>query len=113
MRDLHLRSPKVVKLVHGLHQEGPRVVGLEVGLYHGCPGSDYRIPGVVKLVMELARISHMWGFTKDVTLGSMRCPEVVKLVMWLHHQRCKKVKCMMKLHHGSSKGCEASIGASP
>ena len=26
---------------------------LEVGLHHGCPGSDHRSPGVVKLVMEL------------------------------------------------------------
>ena len=43
----------MVKLVHGLHQEGPRVVELEVGLHHGCPGSDHRSLGVVKLVMGL------------------------------------------------------------
>ena len=42
----------------------------------------------------------------------MRCLGVVKLVMELHHQRCKKVKFMMELHHGSSKECEASVGAS-
>ena len=50
---LHPRCPKVVKLVHGLYQEGPKVVELEVGLHHGCPDSDYRNLGVVKLVMEL------------------------------------------------------------
>ena len=43
----------MVKLVHGLHQEGPRVVKLEIGLHHGCLGSDHKSPGVVKLVMEL------------------------------------------------------------
>ena len=43
----------MVKLVHELHQEGPRVVELEVGLHHGYLGSDHRSPGVVKLVMEL------------------------------------------------------------
>ena len=39
--------------MHGLHQEGPRVVELEVGLHHGCPSSDHKSPGVVKLVMGL------------------------------------------------------------
>ena len=52
------------------------------------------------------------GFTEMVTLGSMRCPGVVKLVLGLHHQRYEKVKFMMELHHGSSKECEASVGAS-
>ena len=58
----------MVELVHGLHQEGPRVVKLEVGLYHGCPSSDHRSPGVVKLVMGLHH-------------GS---PRVVKLEVGLH-----------------------------
>ena len=42
-----------MKLVRGLHQESPRVVELEVGLHHGCLGSDHRNPGVVKLVIGL------------------------------------------------------------
>ena len=41
-------SSKVVKLVHGLHQESPRMVELEVGLHHGCLGSDHRSSGVVE-----------------------------------------------------------------
>ena len=44
--------------------------------------------------------------------GDHGCPGVVKLVMGLHHQRYEKVKFMMELHHGSSKECEASVGAS-
>ena len=72
----------MVKLVHGLH--------------HGCLGGDHGCPEVVKLVMGLHR-------------GS---PMVVKLVLGLHHQRYEKVKFMMELHHGSSKECEASVGAS-
>ena len=43
----------MVKLVYGLHQEGPRVVELEVELHHGCSGSNHRSHGVVKLVMGL------------------------------------------------------------
>ena len=35
------------------------------------------------------------------------------LVIRLHHQRCKKVKFMMELHHRSPKEREVSIGASP
>ena len=58
----------MVKLVHGLHQESPRVVELEVELHHGCPGSNHRNPGVVKLVMGLHH-------------GS---PRVVKLEVGLH-----------------------------
>ena len=73
----------MVELVHGLHQEGPRMVKLEVGLHYGGPGSDHRSPGVVKLVMEF------------------------------HLQRCKKVKFMMVLHHWNPKKHEASVGASP
>ena len=58
----------MVKLVHGLYQESPRVVKLEVGLHHGCLGSDHRSPGVVDLVMWLHH-------------GS---PRVVKLELGLH-----------------------------
>ena len=99
-----------MKLVHGLHQESPRVVEVEVGLHHGYVR-------VVELVMEL----HYGSST------------VVKLEFGLH-QRCyirehevsrggkasngasppkmQKVKFMMELHHGSSKEHEASVGAS-
>ena len=41
------------------------------------------------------------------------CPRVVKLVMEIHHKRCKKVKFMMELHYGSLKEHEASVEASP
>ena len=34
----------MVKLVHGLHQESPRVVELEVGLHHRCLGGDHGCP---------------------------------------------------------------------
>ena len=47
----------MVKLVHGLYQESPRVVELEVGLHRRCLGSDHRSPGVVELVMRLV---HWW-----------------------------------------------------
>ena len=43
----------MVKLVYGLHQEGPRVVELEVGFHHRCPNSNHRSPRVVKLVIGL------------------------------------------------------------
>ena len=46
-------SSYVVELVHGLHQESPRVMELNVGLHHGCLGSDHRNPGVVELVITL------------------------------------------------------------
>ena len=58
----------MVKLVYGLHQEGPRVVELEVKLHHTCLGSDYSSLGVVKLVMGLHH-------------GS---PKVVKLEVGFH-----------------------------
>ena len=45
MHGLHHKSPKVVKLVHGLH--------------HGCLGGDHGCPIVVKLVMGLLRGSPM------------------------------------------------------
>ena len=38
---------------------------------------------------------------------------VVKLVMGLHHQRCKKVKFMMELHDGNPKERDTSVGTSP
>ena len=38
---------------------------------------------------------------------------VVKLVIELHHKRCRKVKFMVELHHGSPKEREANVGASP
>ena len=41
----------MVKLMHGLHQEGPRVVELEIGLHHRCSSSDHRSPEVMKLEM--------------------------------------------------------------
>ena len=68
--------------MHGIHHKSPKVVKLVHRLHHGCPGGDHG------------------------------CPGVVKLVMGLHHQRYEKVKFMMELHHGSSKECEASVGAS-
>ena len=41
----------MVELLHGPHQEDPRVVNLEVGLHLGCPSSDHRSPRVVELLM--------------------------------------------------------------
>ena len=73
-------SSYVVELVHGLYQESPRLMELEVGLHHGCLDSDHRSPGVVELVMKLHH-------------GS---PTVMKLVMRLHqgcyirqHRHCR------------------------
>ena len=80
----------MVKLVHELHQEGPRVVELKVGLHHGCLGSDHRSPGVVKLVMGLHH-------------GSQR---VVKLEVGLYQ------RCFIR-EQEVSWGGEASDGASP
>ena len=80
----------MVKLAHGLHQESPRVVELEVGLHHGRPNSDHRSPRVMKLVM---RLHH----------GS---PRVVKLVMGLHEG------CFIR-EKELSRGGEASHRASP
>ena len=79
-----------MKLVHRLHQGGPRVVKLEVGLHHGCPGSDHRSPGVVKLVMGLHH-------------GS---PMVVKLEVGLLQG------CYIRKHE-VFRGGKASDGASP
>ena len=107
-------SSYVVELVHGFHQESPKVIELEVGFHHGCSGSDHRSPRVVKLVMGLHHGSPMMVKLEvglhhlDVTLGSIRCPEVVK-----PYKRCKKVKFMMEFHYGSLKEREASVGASP
>ena len=80
----------MVKLVHGLLQESPRVVELEVGLHHGCLGGDHRSPGVVELVMGLYH-------------GS---PKVVKLEVGFHQG------CYIR-EHEVSRGGEASDGASP
>ena len=66
----------------GLHYGSPTVVKLEVGLHQGDYIREHEGPGVVELVM---------GFTT---------------------KKYKKVKFMMELHQGSSKECEASIGAS-
>ena len=79
-----------MKLVHGLHQESPRVVELEIGLHHGCLSSDHRSPGVVRLVM---RLHH----------GS---PLVVKLVMRLLQG------CYIRKHEVSWDS-KASVEASP
>ena len=51
-----------MKLVMGLYLGSLTVVKLELGLHQGC------------------------------SLGSKRYPGVVKLMIGLHHQRCKKVK---------------------
>ena len=75
--------------MHGLHRESPRVVKLEVGLHHRCPGSDHRSPRVVKLVM---RLHH----------GSLR---MVKLEVGLHQG------CFIR-EQKVSQGGEASDGAS-
>ena len=93
----------MVKLVHGLH--------------HGCLGGDHGCLVVVKLVMGLHHGSPMVvklevGLHRGGYIREMRYSRVVKLVMGLHHQRYEKVKFMMELHHGSSKECEASVGAS-
>ena len=90
LHGLHQEDPRVVKLLHGLHQDGPRVVKLEVGLHHGCPGSDHRSPGVVKLVIRLYH-------------GSST---VVKLEVELHQEYYIR-------EHEVSQGGEASDGASP
>ena len=76
--------------MHGLHQEDPKVVNLEVGLHHRCPGSDHRSPRVVKLVMELHHAS----------------PMVVKLEVGFHQG------CYIREHEVSRRG-EASDGTSP
>ena len=80
----------MVKLVHGLHQENPRVVDLKVGLHHGYLSGDYG------------------------------CPGVVKLVMGLHHGSPREVKLEIGLHQGCfireqevSRGGEASDAVSP
>ena len=37
------RSPRVVKLVMGLHYGSPKVVKLEVGLHQGCYIKEYEM----------------------------------------------------------------------
>ena len=128
-----------MKLVHGLHQESPRVVELEVGFHHGCLGGDHRCLRVVKLVMGLHSGSPKLvkleiGLHHGCPDSDYRSPGVVKLVMGLHHGSPKVMKLVMGLHHGSprvvklevglhqgcyikehevSRGGEASDGASP
>ena len=111
--------------MHGLHQEGPKVVELEVGLHHGCPDSDHRSPRVVKLVMGLHH-----GILVVVKLevelhhgcpdSDHRSLEVVKLVIGLQHGSPRVVKIEVGLHQGCyirkqevSRGGKASNGASP
>ena len=79
----------MVKLMHGPHQESPRMVELEVGLHHGCLDCDHRSLGVVELLM------------------------------WLHHGSPRVVKLVMRLHqryyireHEVSRGGEATDRAS-
>ena len=79
----------MVKLVHGLHQESPKVMELEFGLHHECPGSNHRSSGVVKLMMGLH-------------YGS---PRVVKLEVGLHQG------CFIR-EQEVSQGGKASDGAS-
>ena len=43
--DSDYRSPRVVKLVMGLHHESPRVVKLEVGLHQGCFIREQEVSG--------------------------------------------------------------------
>ena len=104
--------------MHGLHQEGLRLVELEVGLHHGYPGSDHRSPGVVKLVMGLHQGSRR-VMKLEVGLHH-RCPGVVKLLIGLHYGSLRVVKLEVGLHQGCyikgqevSQGGEASGGASP
>ena len=80
----------MVKLMHGLHQEGPRMVELEVELHHGYSSSDHRNFVVVKLVMGL----------------HYRSPRVAKLVVGLHQG------CYIR-DHEVSQGGEVSDRASP
>ena len=107
----------MVELVHGLHHRSPKVVELVHGLHHGCLGGDDGCPVVVKLVMGLHRGSPMVA-KLEVGLpqgGYIKRHEVFRggeASVGLHHQRYKKVKFMMELHHGSSKECGASVGAS-
>ena len=57
----------MVELVHGLHHRSPKVVKLVRGLHHGCQSGDHGCPREVKLVMGLHR----------------GCPMVVKLKVGL------------------------------
>ena len=113
-----------MKLAHGLHQESPRMVKLEVGLHNGCLGSDPRSLKVVKLVhglhQESPRMVELEVGLHDGYLDSdHRNLRVVELVMWLHHGSPRVVKLVMRLYQGCylkehevSQGGEASDGAS-
>ena len=80
----------MVKLVHGLLQESPKVAKLEIGLHHECLGGDHGCLGVVKLVMGL----HCGSST------------MVKLEVGLHQG------CYIR-DHELSRGDEASDGTLP
>ena len=111
--------------MHGLHQEGPTVVELEVRLHHGCLGSDHRSLGVVKLVMGLHQgsprvVKLEVGLHHGCPGSDHRSPGVVKLVMELHHGNPRVVKLEVGLHQGCyirehevSRGGEAGDRASP
>ena len=43
----------MVELVHGLHPRSPKVVKLVHGLHHGCQSGDHGCAREVKLVMGL------------------------------------------------------------
>ena len=115
----------MVKLVLRLHQEGPRVVELEVWLHDRYPGSDHRSPRVVKLVMGLLRgsprvVKLEVGLHHGCPGSDHGSPGVVKLVMELHHGNPRVVKLQVELHQGCyirehevSRGGVASDRASP
>ena len=48
----------------------------------------------------------------DVAVVTYKCPVIMKSMMGLYHRSLKVVVFMMELHHGSSKGGEASVKAS-
>ena len=112
----------MVKLVHRLHQEDPRVVELEVGLHYGCLSSDRTSPGVVKLVMGLHHGSPMVvklevGLHYGCPGSDRRSIGVVKLVMGLYHGSPTVMKLEVGLHQRCfikeqevSRGGEASDG---
>ena len=83
-----------------------------VGLVH-CDPCKCKVKGfraVSSIERNVSNRRHLQGVRHYIR--EMRCSGVVKLVMGLHHQGYEKVKFMMELHHGSSKECEASVGAS-
>ena len=114
----------MVKLVHRLHQESPRVVKLEGWLHHRCLGGYHRSPGVVKLVIGLHHgslrvVKLEVGLHHECPCSDHRSPRVVKLIMELHHGSPRVVKLEVGLHQGFyirehevSRGGEANDEAS-